>query len=447
MMLQNLRTRLTNNPDYGWSLASSYGHMALNIIVQIALVPLYLSTLGKPQFGVLMIVISAINYLGLGVAWISSGVQRIMGEQFAVDDLPALMRTFGLTKYMFAGYAVITAICIYSTAWVLQDSFFADTPELRTEVLQMIGIGAIYVIVLYDLNVDRLVLISVGKQAWANILSIVSLLVFACAVIPILLNNGGLSEVMIAFLGGALVARALSHILVRKRGIRIRQPILSKDGTERAILKRLLGPMGLGYAVYGALLLTLLQADTLILGAIGGAALVADYILIWKIADVGMQILWRLPETLVPYLIQMDAKGEHKRMVRIYASAQKIMLALAAISGLSFALLGQTIVELWVGTENTPDLPWAYALAGGAIFWMVLARLPAVFAFSTVNLKPLVAVTGLETIAKVIFLFALFPTLGLYAPLVAINVIHILGIAFLYQRLYRPNMTTGTSFS
>jgi len=77
-----------------------------------------------------------------------------------------------------------------------------------------------------------------------------------------------------------------------------------------------------------------------------------------------------------------------------------------------------------------------YALAGGAVFWLTIARLPAIYAFSQVRLKSLIKVTALETIGKVIFVFALFPTLGLYAPLVAINVLHILGIAYLYQRLY-----------
>lgn len=434
---RDIVSRIKNNPDYGWSIATSYGQIGLNIVVQILLVPLYLHHLGKVEFGVLMIMLGAVNYLGLGIGWASSGAQRIMGEFSAQNETENLERTYTLSKIIFVIYAVLTGTIALSLVSALQNTLFPDNPDLALATVRMVGVGVVYVVVLYDFNVDRLVLISIGKQAWANALSILSLAVFALVVFPILSNGGELVGVMAALLFGVIVARIGSFFLVSKIGLHLRWP-----GVEgRAILKRLLGPMGLGYGLYGALLLTLLQADTLILGALGGPVLVADFILIWKIADVGMQALWRLPESLIPYLIKMDARGEHDRMQSIYASAQKGMILVAALAALGFATFGQDVVTLWVGVEHAPNLPWAYALAGGALFWLTIARLPAIYAFSTVRLKPLIKVTALESIGKVILIFALFPTLGLYAPLVAINILHILGIAYLYQRLYRQSMT------
>lgn len=429
---RDIARRIINNPDYGWSITTSYGHIGLNIVVQILLVPLYLHHLGKVEFGVLMIVLGAVNYLGLGIGWVSSGAQRIMGEFSAQNEREHLQRTYTLSKIIFVVYAALTGGLALGLVWALQDTLFPDNPSLAVATIRMVALGVVYVVVLYDFNVDRLVLISIGKQAWANTLSILSLAVFAVAVFPVLSHGGGLVSVMAALLFGVLVARGASFVLVHKQGLRLRWP--GHEG--RAVIKRLLGPMGLGYGLYGALLLTLLQADTLILGVLGGPLLVADFVLVWKIADVAMQALWRLPESLIPYLIQMDARGEHQRMQSIYASAQKGMVFVAAIAALGFALFGHNVVVLWVGVEHAPDLPWAYELAGGALFWLTIARLPAVYAFSQVRLKPLIKVTALETIGKVIFVFALFPTLGLYAPLVAINVLHILGIAYLYQRLY-----------
>ena len=440
-MIRDLWTRLSNNPDYLWSIVSSYGHMGLNIILQIALVPFYLRHMEKTEFGILMIVLAGINYLGMGVAWISSGGQRILGEQYAQNETAELTRTYGLMKLLFCGYALVAAVGVLLSVWLLQGVFFGDDSVLRDATLTMLMIGGIYLVLLYDINVDRLVLIATGHQFQANLLNILSLVVFAGAVFPVILNGWGLIGVMGALLGGVIVARLVAYMVLLRYRLHIRLPRLGAGSPERDVLKRLMGPMGLGYAAYGVFLLTLLQADTLILGMIGSAALVADFILVWKIADVAMQLLWRLPETLVPYLIQMDAKGEGERMHNLFSLGQKTMVALAALAALLYALFGQNIVELWVGAENTPDLPWAYALAGGAIFWMVIARLPAVYAFSRVQLKPLVMVTGLETVGKVILLFALFPVLGLYAPMAAINIVHILGIAWLYQRLNRPETT------
>jgi len=431
---RDIASRIKNNPDYGWSIASSYGHIGINIVVQILLVPLYLSHLGKTEFGVLMIMLGTVNYMGMGIGWVSSGAQRIMGEYAARNETGHVARTYSLSKIIFVIYAALTGGIAFGIVWTMRNDLFINTPDLGETTVRMVALGAVYVVALYDFNVDRLVLIAIGKQAWANTLSIISLIVFACSVSPVLSAGGGLVGVMGALLFGVIVARVFSFVLVRKQGLRFCWP--GQEG--RLIFKRLIGPMGMGYAAYGALLLTLLQADTLILGALGGPLLVADFILIWKIADVAMQAIWRLPESLIPYLIQMDARGEHKRMQSIYASAQKAMFVLAAIAGIGFALFGQDVVTLWVGKEHAPDLPWAYGLAGGALFWMSVARLPAIFAFSQVRLKPLIQVTAIETIGKVVFVFALFPTMSLYAPIVAINIVHILGVAYLYQRLYRP---------
>lgn len=428
---REILSRVANHKDYRWSIASSYAHMLLNIVVQILLVPLYLHYLGKVQFGVLMIVLASINYLGLGLGWASSGAQRIMGEKYTEGKTDELQRVFGLSKIIFFFYAALLTSSGVLVVWGADTALFPNDPVLRHDVIDMLLVGIVYVIVLYDLNVDRLLLMAIGKQAYANILSLISLTVFAILTIVTLMNGGGLVQIMGAQLLGALCARGVSYFMLRRLALRPRFP----QNDEWQTLRRLLGPMGIGYGLYGALLLTLLQADTLLLGLLLGAAVVADYVLIWKIADVAMQALWRLPESLTPYLVHMDVKGEHQRMRSIYFTARRAMFALAGVVGLAYAVLGPYIVQLWVGPENAPDAPWAYVLAGGALFWMVVARLPAVFAYSTVKLKPLVHVTALETILKIGFVLISISTLGLYAPLIAINIIHIFGVAILYQKL------------
>ncbi len=429
--IRDLKSRIANNPDYGWSVASSYTMLATNIVIQLALIPFYLAYLGKVQFGILMIALGAINYLGFGVSWVTSGAQRLIGEMSAQEDTAGLERVYGLVKILFLLYALLTAALGVGIVYMLQDRLFPSDPGLAQDTVQMVILGAAYMVALYDLNVNRLILIAVGKQTLANLLTIVSQIAFVILVIPALIYGWGLPGVMAAFLAGVVLTLPLSVILIRREHLRPRMPRYQ----ERGILGRLIGPMGLGYALYGVLMLTLLQADTLLLGALGGPALVADFVLIWKAADLTMQALWRLPDSLVPYLIRMDVKGEHERLRAIYATGSKWMMGLGALSAITFAAFGYDILLIWLGEENAPDLPWAYALAGGALFWMTVARLPVIYAFSTVRLKPLVGVAALEATSRVVMLFTLFPMYGLYAPLIATNIVHILGVAYLYQRL------------
>ncbi|MEG3618593.1 hypothetical protein V5T82_09020 [Magnetovibrio sp. PR-2] len=424
---------LARNRDYTWSVFSSYVHMGMNILVQLVLIPIYLHYLSKEEFGLLMIILGGTNYLGIGIGWVAAGSQRIMGEHASHERTIELLSTYGLTKGLYLLYAIVTSAVIFAVLWFYLGGEVGFVDLFGPNALYIVVFGFANILVMYDLNADRVALIAVGKQAWAHVLSAVSLFVFACIVIPAMMYESSLSSVMGALFLGNVVARIMSFVVMR------RNAIVMRLSTRQVVtdLKRLMGRMGGGYALYGILILTLLQGDTLLLAAMGGALIVSDYVLIWKGADVILQLLWRLPETLTPYLIHMDAKGERHRMQGIYKKANITMIGLSALCALLYALFGQAIVELWVGVEHTPQVSGAFALAGLGLFWMAIARLPVVYAFSTVRLQPLVAVLGFETIAKVIIVIALFPFVGLYAPLIAMSVIHVLGVAYLYQNLRR----------
>lgn len=429
----DLAKRAVRNRDYSWSVVSSYMALLLNIVVQILLVPLYLDHLGKAQFGILIVVLASINYLGFGVIWASSGVQRILGEMHVHKEIDNFQRTWGLCKAIYVLYAIAVSALALGVVWIWGGRFVDNDPQLLSDLTVMLFFGAAYMVFFYDLNVDRLVMNATGNQAHGNVFAIISQLGFALFVVPSLYAGWGLPGVMAANFFGVFVAWCGSGLWLRFRKMHAQRP----NGSDKETLKRLIGPMGMGYMAYGVLLLTLLQADAVLLGVLGGATMVADFVLIWKVAEVGMQALWRLPESMVPYLIHMDAQNDKERLKSIYQSARKAMIFAAAVAGVVYALAGQFIVEIWVGEENAPDEPWGYVLAGGALFWMVSARLPAVYAYSLVRLKPLVKVVGLEVGLRLLVFVILFPIAGLLAPLLSVNVVHLMGVAYLYQRLYR----------
>ena len=431
--LGSLRTKLANNPDYARSVATAYGAAGLNVLIQIVLVPLYLHHLGKYQFGVLMILLALSNYLGFGITWASSGAQRIMGELAARRDDDRLSRFFSLTKLLFVGYSVliggVTLALALGAGWF--DSVAATAEGFP--VVQVTLLGLAYFVIVHEFSVDRMSLVAIGQQASANTLTIVSQAVFAVTAFPVLQLGWGIPGIIIALIAGVLVSRCLSFVLLRRHGIRWKR--FGNEG--RRWLARLLGPMGRGYALYGMLLVTLLQVDTLLVGWLGGAAMAAEFVLVWKIADVVIQTLWRIPESLQPYLVQMDARGEMARVERLYKQGQVWLTATGAVCGGFFALLGPYLVELWVGADQAPDSRLAYVLAGGAIFWSVSARLPAIYGFSLVRLAALNRAVGIELVARVAMLLGLFPFVGYLAPLIAVNVAHVSGVAILYRRIVR----------
>jgi len=427
--------RRRDGRDYAYSLASSYLQMAVNILVQLLLVPLYLAQLGKAEFGLLMILLGLINYAALGVGWLSGGMARLLGEFWAHGQRTEFSRAYLLSKLAYVGYAVVLSLIGLGIVWLGRDRLLGSAAHTPEQMFVVLALTALYFVAQYDFAVDRLALAAAGRQAIANLLFALSQLVYVAAVVPVLLAGGGLAEVMLCFLGGVVVARAASWLVCRRLGLQLR-PGQGWAGQARPLLRRLLGRTGVGYLLAGSIGLSL-QADTLIVGWIAGTEAAADFVLVWKVAEVGVLLLSRLPEQLQPYIIHMDARAEHTSLRAAYGKGLKLMWLIAAAAGLGYALLGPWLVRLWVGDAFAPDTPLGFALAGGAVFWLVAARWPAAFAFAMVRLRALITVSGIELLVKLALTIALFPRLGFLAPLAALNIVHICGIAWAYLRMGR----------
>jgi hypothetical protein len=163
----------------------------------------------------------------------------------------------------------------------------------------------------------------------------------------------------------------------------------------------------------------------------------AEFVLVWKIAEILVLVLWRLSENLQPELVHTHTLGDGARLARIFARSSWLFRGAGVLVGMAYALAGPWVVRLWVGPEVAPDRPLAYALAGGAIAWLVAAKLHASFAYALGHVVPLQWVAGIELALKLALFLALFPFVDYLAPLIAINIVHFFGIAWAYTRLPR----------
>jgi O-antigen/teichoic acid export membrane protein len=432
--LRELVARLAGHPGYLRALVTAYGLMAANVVVQVFMVPLYLNALDTYRFGVLMILLALFGYAAVGMAFMSGGMARILGEHHAREDDEGFRRAYLVSKLVYVGYAALVGLVVVAVVATLEGALFQVRAGYAKTVLWTAAAGGLYFVLLYDFSVDRLALIAKGRQAEGNLLSILSLVVFVALVVPWLLSGGDLPGVMLCLAAGVGVARIGAWFAWRRLGVDLGW----RRGIEgaREPLRRLLGRSGLAFTFYGVLLLTL-RADTVIVGWLGGAEMAARFVLVWKIAEVGIDALARLPEAFSPYIVHMDTRGEAGRLGRAYRLGQRRMWLLALAAGLAYAALGPWVVELWVGPEHAPRSRLAYLLAGGAVVWLASARLPAVFALSMVRLRALIVLASVELAGKLALTWVLFPWAGFLAPLVAINLVHLAGVAPGYAALRR----------
>ncbi|WP_257293427.1 lipopolysaccharide biosynthesis protein [Endozoicomonas sp. YOMI1] len=411
------------NRNYLNSLISGYGLMLVTIIVQLVLVPLYIKHLGKDKFGVLVMILAVNNYVAIGVGWLSGSMARIMAEYAAVDDNEGLKSAYAFSKFLYVGYAVLAVLLF----WLLMPWLMPHILE-DSEILVALLLASLYILLMYEYNADRLAFSACHKQGTNNQNEIIGQLVFAILVLIGLYIDWGLAGIIFAQITGLLTVRVLAWLYWRRGRYQLRW-IKVIPGFQN-LWSRASGKMGRDYVVYGILLLTI-QADTLLLGWLAEPEVVANYYLIWRIPEVIILILWRIPGSYAPFLIAMDAKGEHQGLIKNYKYGLYFMIVASGVAALIYGSIGHCIVSIWVG-NNSPDEHLPYLFAAIAMFFLAVSRWPAGVAYSLVNTVPLNRIALLELISKLILFLSLFSVFGYYTSVLVVSIVHGCLVFYLY---------------
>ena len=433
--MRGLLKNIPQHRGYLGALSSGYLLMGASILTQGVFVPLYLNAFGQYQFGVLMVLLSLVNFSSIGVGWLSGGAMRMLGGYAALGDESEFRRAFGLIKIIYLAYGVILAILIGVMAAGFDKVLFsggteADIRALRPTLLLL----GVYLIFFFVAATDRLALAARKRGGAANMAQLAGIMTCAAGIAPWLLSDGGMAGVMICQILGALVSILVTRQLLRKELPGLRMHVPTRQDTD--LFKRLGGRTGAGFFLHGALVLVLLS-DTILVSWLGGARVAAEFYLVWKVAEVLLILLGKIPESMAPYFVHMDVRSEHTGLKLITQLGYALVGTASLFTGVIYALFGQKLVALWVGEVLAPSNPLGYALAGGAIFWLGISRLPVVLASARVALRQMNWVGGIELLGKLVLSLLLFPHLGYVAVLLAINLVHGLGVSFLYFRLLR----------
>lgn len=422
-LLFKLKSRIPINRAYAAALLTGYGLMGLTIVIQLVLVPLYLAHLGKERFGILTMIMAANNYAAIGIAWLSGSMARILAEKAAINDNAGFCEAYAFSKLVYVSYALVAIAVFWMVVpWLMQDAV-ADT-EVRIAIV----LSCVYFLLAYEYNSERQAFIAKHLQARGNVLEAAGQVIFALGVGAGLYMKMGLVGVVGAQIAGMLCTRMLAWLHWRndsyKLGFQLHIP------GWRELWQRVSGRVGRDYALYGALVLTL-QADALFIGWLAGPEVAANYYLLWRIPEVCILVLWRIPGSFAPHFIAMDARNEMVALRQSYRTGLRAMLVLAGVGALVYGSAGPWIVGLWVGEYAVTDR-MSYAVAGAALFFVALSKWPAELAYALMNTRRLVKLAAFEVVTKLLLFLGLFSIFGYLSPMIAITLVHACAVSWLY---------------
>lgn len=440
-MLKQLKESFRRNHAYYLGLSSGQLLLVANAVAQLIVVPVYLSQLGKYEFGVISILVSVVNLGAFGITWLTGGCTRILSENAARRNWRDFQETYTIAKLTALAYGALLAAAMIGVSQAFgQRIFGAPSGISSNELLLTVAWAAAYTVALYSFVAETLVFVATKRQMEGNLVQLINPVVFVAIVVPWLSHGGKLHVVFVAMTAGYLTATLSAHLYWLLRRHAEERPRLRRPRSSmRPILRRLMGRAGAGYTTYGALTL-ILNSDVLLLGWLGGAGVAGDFSVLWKIPNLLVQILWRIPAFLEPYIMHHDAKDERAGLSSLYEKGERWYLLATLSAGIGFAIFGHLVLTWWVGSGQAPQEALAYWLAGLAVFWLSAVRWPISFLYALVQFRKLLPMVSAELVLKIVVILLVFGYVGYLAPLVAINVEFLLGLFFIYFRVVRSEV-------
>ncbi len=438
-----LSSKARNNPDYAGAVLSGYGFVLLQILLQVFLIPFYLSTLGTYLFGLLMIVFGIVTMANWGIRWLQGSVLVAFAPYAARNDVTACGR-LGASLYLgIAGFTLIAVATAIPALEIMASREVTASPDGAAawqglSQAQLCAGLASYLLCQMGLTVELWILVAMRRQVLTNTLNVVSLLVSVSLVIIWLSSDGGLPGVMGCLAAGSATGWALAIFARRKRLHIVVRPTHFRGASAR-FRKEIIGRSGGAFFAYGMLVL-LMSSDVPLIGFLLGPAATTQFVLSWKVAEVAVLLLWRMVDHLKPEIIMMQQAGQRDRLFRVYGQTLTLIRILAAAAGLGYGILGRWVVGLWVGVDRAPTNWWPYALAGLSLFWLATAYVPDAFAYSLGWVGRLARLKAVEVLAKLVVLVAVLRWAGPFSPMLAVGLVHLSGVALAYIVLGRHLM-------
>ena len=353
-----------NRRQFALNAVSSYANLILGVILGLLVTRVLLRHLGPGAFGLWVVLVNMVAYLGLLDAGVSTAAVQRVARLSALGDnegLANLLRTasafFAVSGFLAVAIVVVVAPFVSSIVHLGDVSGTVAGPTLI-----ILGVA---MATRFLASVPAAVLFGSGRSDRQAQIGLATMVVTQVAQVVVVLAGGGLVGLGAATLAGVVFGYVVSFVVVRSMG----------DGAfrgghfDRAVLGDLLrfGSRNMVVAVGGTISYSL---DTVIIGIILPVAQVAPYDVALSTANLTRNLTTQGTDLLMPTYAHLAATEDPTRQARLFNRSVLGGLTIAAPIIIALAAFGQDILTLWLG--NVPPKTYPIMIALGLVIMLQL---------------------------------------------------------------------------
>jgi len=362
------RSRLVHN------IASNWANLAVNIAISFFLAPFVVNKLGSTWYGIWAVVMQFTGYLYLMDFGVRESVIRYTSKYMARRQGRRLNQILTVSFGVYAPITVLTLIASATLAWAAPYIFQMDAQHYSAARWTILLVG-ITIAQTFISNVFLGILL--GLQRWAinNLVGITIALVRTMVIVAALQAGHGIITLAAIQLGSSIVSGVVSAILatryLRQLGTSIHIERMSAK-RFRALASRVFR-YGLFVFLNNIGQKIIVASDATIIAIFLTMPSVTYYAIAGSLIDPLRSLLASTALVFAPIASRLHATGNRQQLGKTAVSGSKLILVIALPIVLTYIILGQTFIGLWMGPE--------FSQPSGAVLmvlaWAMLASTPS----------------------------------------------------------------------
>lgn len=323
----------------------NYITTSLTIVINLFLIPLMLSVLGKESFGIWQTILSIISLVSLLNFGLGNGLRNLI-TKLKVQNSENIGDAIGATIKKISKIIFFTALVLIPTVYffIRPDSLFINSHVLESEIKYSILVFLCFFLLNIILSLSNSVAYGLHKSYLTGVMQL-SYLTICYALIIILGHFYVLNLINISFIFG-LTQSVIYFVFLFYQNYKFKLNINFNNNYD---LKET-SSLSFNFFIAQALALVFLSVDNFVISSTLGPNDTAEFSVVNKIYFTLISLFSVL---LIHFWNSVTEAFEKKEMQWIYSTI-KILLAITTIvfiAGLIIAFFQESILNLWLGTN------------------------------------------------------------------------------------------------
>jgi O-antigen/teichoic acid export membrane protein len=353
------------------SVLSNWVALAVTGALSFFLTPILLRGLGDFQFGMWVLVGSALDHYGLLDMGIRTTLQRFVARYRGTDERRALSETFATALAIGFGVCVVAGVLSFVLSRVLPP-FFGLSGTNAIAFSRLVVLLGLSVAVTFPVQVLGAYLCGIQRFDLFNLSGILAAVVRAVSYVLALHFGYGVMGVAVVTLGVTVLTLPLNWALVR-----LADPTISLNRTH--VTWKRSGEM-FQFSVY--VFLTSVgdyfrfRVDSIVIARWLTMALVTPFNIVTRLIEYFKSVMFAVMAPLMPEMSSLDGQTRHGDLQRLFLRATRATALLSLFLGSMLSLDGRELLRLWVGARFVSYFPLLLTLVVG--YTVTMGQAPSV---------------------------------------------------------------------